>query len=71
MIIGDRLNIYFLSYGRIGRGLLKESFPHVFALAMSKEGSMANFCHWVQGVWHWDIALRRSPLDWETQVWEK
>lgn len=68
-IIGNRLNANFWSDDWLGWGFLKV-FPRIFALAVEKQESMVNFQNWNQGVWQWDIALRRRPLNWETHIWE-
>lgn len=46
-IIGDGLNTDFWFDDWTVRGLLKKAFPHVFALVVNKEGSVANFGHQV------------------------
>lgn len=52
------------------RGALKFVFPRIFALSSSKQGHVSSFSHWVKGRWIWDVQLRRSPFDWERDVWD-
>lgn len=51
-------------------GSLKDSFPMIYALEIIKKGPVANFGRWSQGVWHWEISLRRQPLEWKIHTWE-
>ncbi|KAL4383394.1 hypothetical protein GQ457_15G018290 [Hibiscus cannabinus] len=48
---------------------LKDSFPRIFAICISKQGTIAEFGRKDNGVWTWDIPLRRSLFDWEIEQW--
>ncbi|KAK8648730.1 hypothetical protein V6N13_129473 [Hibiscus sabdariffa] len=69
-VVGDGKRIQFWSDLWIGENRLKLSFPRVFALACQKSGSIADFGLVVEGVWVWNIPLRRSLFDWEIDLWE-
>lgn len=43
MIDGNGLNAKFWTYDWMGMGSLKETFPRIFALAIVKQGLVANF----------------------------
>ncbi|KAK8657291.1 hypothetical protein V6N13_035541 [Hibiscus sabdariffa] len=42
---------------------LKVVFPRIFALAACKGGVIADFGHFVEGVWQWKIEMRRCLCD--------
>ncbi|KAL4341438.1 hypothetical protein GQ457_08G017960 [Hibiscus cannabinus] len=69
-VVGDGKRIQFWSDLWIGEYPLKLSFPRVFALACQKSGTIADFGLVVEGVWAWNIPLRRSLFDWEIGLWE-
>lgn len=70
-LIRNGSNIDFWTDNWMGRGVLKIMFPRIFALATTKHGLISLFGHWVDGDWSWDVQLRRSPLNWDRDVWEE
>ncbi|KAL4320117.1 hypothetical protein GQ457_18G008920 [Hibiscus cannabinus] len=48
---------------------LSVKFPRIFAVCSLKEGTIADFGSKVNGVWMWNIPLRRSLFDWECDQW--
>ncbi|XVF78842.1 hypothetical protein PTKIN_Ptkin14bG0169800 [Pterospermum kingtungense] len=49
--------------------ILKFSFPRIFALACLKNGVIKDYGCFVEGIWRWEIDLRRSLFSWEWQQW--
>ncbi|GMI95172.1 hypothetical protein HRI_003186500 [Hibiscus trionum] len=49
------------------QSLLKEAFPKVYALSIKKSGFINDFGGKFENRWVWNIPLRRSPFDWETE----
>lgn len=60
----------FWSDNQTGRDELKELFPQISALAMSKQEPVSSFGQWEDGTWHWMVQLRKRPLDWDLEVWD-
>ncbi|KAL4297438.1 hypothetical protein GQ457_12G004390 [Hibiscus cannabinus] len=48
---------------------LKVTFPRIYALAIKKSGKVAELGSLVNGVWVWNVELRRRLFDWELDVW--
>ncbi|KAL4318179.1 hypothetical protein GQ457_18G008490 [Hibiscus cannabinus] len=69
-VVGDGRNIQFWSDHWIGNTTLMNSHPRIFALACRKSGAVADFGSVSEGVWTWNINLRRNLFDWEIEVWE-
>lgn len=55
----------------MGRGSLKDNFPHIFALARYKIGPEVNFGKWVSSRWHWELELRHRLFGWGQEHWDE
>ncbi|GMI64746.1 hypothetical protein like AT4G29090 [Hibiscus trionum] len=69
LTVGDGSRIDFWNDKWTGNESLKERFPRVYALAVQKQGCIAEFGNSNNGRWVWAIQLRRSLFDWEKEVW--
>ncbi|KAL4355431.1 hypothetical protein GQ457_06G037310 [Hibiscus cannabinus] len=49
---------------------LRIKFPRIFAVCQNKSGVVADFGYKVNGVWSWNIPLRRQLFDWELEIWD-
>ncbi|XVE80966.1 hypothetical protein DITRI_Ditri15bG0024200 [Diplodiscus trichospermus] len=67
--LGNGGMIKFWDVEWISGCILKLSFPHIFALAMNKDGRVKDYGRFVNNEWRWEIALRRGLFGWETQQW--
>ena len=65
---GTRKEIVFWEDNWVGNGALKEVFPRLFSLSLSKESKVAEFGAWNNGQWAWTFAWRRSLFEWEKQL---
>ncbi|KAL4383684.1 hypothetical protein GQ457_15G008560 [Hibiscus cannabinus] len=48
---------------------LRVSFPRIFVVCSFKQGCIADFGTKEDGVWSWDVPLRRQLFDWELEQW--
>lgn len=67
-LIGNESNAKFWNDNRTNRESLKIIFPRTFALTHVKEDLVAKFGHWDNGIWKWEVELRRQIFGWETEV---
>ena len=49
----------------MGCDALKRVFPRFFSISLAKEATVDELGPWVNGVWAWQLAWRRSFFDWE------
>ncbi|XVF61990.1 hypothetical protein PTKIN_Ptkin08bG0180300 [Pterospermum kingtungense] len=69
-LLGDGSRIAFWNQEWISRVVLRFSFPRIFALVENKNGKVKEFGSFINGVWVWNIQLRRSLFDWERNQWD-
>lgn len=67
--LGNGKHIRFWTHEWIDGTVLKFSFPRIFALAVNKEGVVADFGRSENGKWVWDVTLRRPVFNWEVTQW--
>ena len=65
---GTGKEIVFWEDNWVGNGALKEVFPRLFSLSLSKESKVAEFGAWNNGQWVCTFAWRRSLFEWEKQL---
>ncbi|XP_039002867.1 uncharacterized protein LOC120129436 [Hibiscus syriacus] len=68
-VMGNGSKIDFWSDNWTELVSLKASFPRLFRIANKKAGKISEFGHWVNGVWEWEIELRRHLFEWEKALW--
>lgn len=66
---GDRIS--FWSDIWVGEEALKVSFPRMFRLALNKNGLVSEFVQWKDGMWQWNVELRRQLFDWESESYDR
>ncbi|KAL4312348.1 hypothetical protein GQ457_01G050470 [Hibiscus cannabinus] len=49
---------------------LRIKFPRIFVVCQNKSSVVADFGYKVNGVWSWNIPLRRQLFDWELEIWD-
>ncbi|KAK8492985.1 hypothetical protein V6N11_061977 [Hibiscus sabdariffa] len=67
--IGDGKSIRFWFDNWIAEAPLRFKFPRIFVVCSSKQGTVGEFEHKDNGMWSWDIPLRRQLFDWEVDQW--
>ncbi|KAE8657746.1 hypothetical protein F3Y22_tig00116983pilonHSYRG00087 [Hibiscus syriacus] len=69
--VGDGSNINFWHDSWLGNRPLKVLFPRIFALAINKDGPIADFEVKNASGWDWKVVLRKEVFDWEMCQWEE
>ncbi|KAL4368710.1 hypothetical protein GQ457_05G000030 [Hibiscus cannabinus] len=67
--VGDGSTVRFWMDCWITDTPLSVAFPRIFAVCSSKLGTIADFGRKENGVWVWNIPLRRQLFDWEIEIW--
>lgn len=70
VVLGDGGDTDFWEGMWAGSRSLKNRFPRLFLLSSKKEGRVADFGGWEDGVWRWNLEWRRAIRDNE-KVWEE
>lgn len=68
--IGNGANILFWSQEWVSGLILKVAFPRIFVLAVVKEGRVRDYGFVSNGVWYWNIELRRQLFEWKKEQWD-
>ncbi|KAK8539036.1 hypothetical protein V6N13_110242 [Hibiscus sabdariffa] len=68
--VGDGSRIQFWSDIWIETASLRSCYPRIYALSSKKAGIIAGFGKFTNGLWNWNIPLRRALFDWELEVWD-
>ncbi|KAL4377916.1 hypothetical protein GQ457_02G007720 [Hibiscus cannabinus] len=68
--LGDEKSINFWNDTWACEIPLRIKFPRIFAVCQNKSGVVADFGYKVNGVWSWNIPLRRQLFDWELEIWD-
>ncbi|KAE8655416.1 hypothetical protein F3Y22_tig00117027pilonHSYRG00012 [Hibiscus syriacus] len=70
-VMGNGVRIDFWSDFWTGVRSLKEAFPRIYGLVIKKQGKISEFGSWVNGLWSWNIELRRELFSWEIPSWNR
>ncbi|KAL4334108.1 hypothetical protein GQ457_07G014090 [Hibiscus cannabinus] len=65
---GNRINFWEDFWTEVPS--LKDAFPRMFSVAVKKCGKVVEFGCKADGVWSWNIELRRPLFTWEREVWD-
>ncbi|OMO92976.1 reverse transcriptase [Corchorus capsularis] len=65
--VGDGKRVKFWEDNWVNGLILKEAFPRIFALAVSKVGKAVDFGCFEGNAWRWKVELRRNLFDWENE----
>ncbi|GMJ07534.1 hypothetical protein HRI_004422600 [Hibiscus trionum] len=71
LITGDGTSIDFWNDYWTDFNSLREAFPRIYAVAIKKDGKVADFGKRGTDGWCWNIELRRRFFDWEVEVWNE
>ncbi|KAE8716946.1 Alpha-galactosidase [Hibiscus syriacus] len=69
--VGNGKRVKFWQDLWIGNHPLMTAFPRMFALAVNKEGTVADFGTKTDSGWVWDIQFRRNAFGWEREPFEE
>ncbi|EOY17014.1 Uncharacterized protein TCM_036170 [Theobroma cacao] len=68
--LGLRRSLIVFRDGSYGAALLQIAiFIMFYALALRREGKLADFGKWVDEIWSWDVKLKRRLFDWKVEQW--
>ena len=62
-LLVNGMHIYIWDDIWVADGKLKDLFPRIYALTVNKTGMVHKFGQWIDGIWSWNIELRRLLFD--------